>query len=54
MNVPITVIAPKTKTIDANINRSSVNNAMSNKGPSVGRFKTTDTMMLPDNKKGSK
>ena len=50
--VPMTVMAPRTRTIVADINKSSTNNALNSKGPSVGRFNTTDTMMLPDIKKG--
>jgi len=50
--VPITVITPNTKTMLADINKSSTNKALNSKGPSVGRFNTTDTMMLPDIRNG--
>ncbi len=54
INVPITVIVPSIKTIAADTKRSSLKRAFKSNGPSVGRFKTTDTIMLPDIKYGSK
>ena len=47
-NVPITVIVPSINTIAADTKRSSLKRAFSSNGPSVGRFKTTDTIMLPE------
>ena len=52
--VPITVIAPSTNTMVADINISSTNKALNNNGPSVGRFNTTDTIILPDIRKGKR
>ena len=49
--VPITVIAPSTNTMVADINISSTNKALNNNGPSVGRFNTTDKIILPDIRK---
>ena len=49
----LTVIAPKTKTIEADINKSSFNKSLNNKFPYVGKFKTTDTIILPDFKNAS-
>ncbi len=48
INVPITVIVPSINTIAADTKRSSLKRAFKSNGPSVGRFKTTDTMILPE------
>ena len=47
-------MAPSTSTIDADMNKSSVSNALNNKGHSVGRLSTTDTIILPEIKNGNK
>ena len=52
--VPSTVMTPNTITIVADMNMSSANNALSSKGPSVGRFNTTETIIAPEIKNGSK
>ena len=46
-NVPRTVITPNTITIVADINISSAKRALRSRGPSVGSFSTTDTIIAP-------
>ena len=48
ISVPITVITPSRSTIVPARNMSCAMSALSRRGPTVGRPRTRDTMMLPD------
>ena len=52
--MPITVSMPIISTIVAARYMSSPKSDSSSIGPSVGKLRTTDTITLPDSKKGSK
>jgi hypothetical protein len=47
-SVPITVITPSSSTIVPARNMSWEMSALSSSGPTVGRLRTSETMMLPD------
>src|SRR5262245_58603664 len=53
IKVPITVITPSSSTIVPARNISCAISALSRSGPTVGRPRTSDTMMLPDTMYGS-
>src|SRR5437867_5437839 len=48
MNVPMTVSTPRSRTMVPARNMSCAISAFRSRGPTVGRLKTSDTMMLPE------